>query len=85
MVSAKWKEKPLVLEGGSIDVNGTGTLVTTEECLLDQNVQPRNPGITKGELEELFRKYLGITNVIWLNKGIEGMILMDMWMTSAVL
>ncbi len=72
MISAKWKEAPLVLEGGSIDVNGAGTLITTEECLLDQNIQPRNPGITKGELERLFRKYLGITNVIWLNKGIEG-------------
>ena len=39
MISAKWKEAPLVLEGGSIDVNGSGTLVTTEECLLDQNIQ----------------------------------------------
>lgn len=72
MISAKWKEAPLVLEGGSIDVNGAGTLITTEECLLDQNIQPRNTGITKGELEGLFRKDLGITNVIWLNKGIEG-------------
>jgi agmatine deiminase len=72
MISAKWKNMPLVLEGGSIDVNGSGTLITTEECLLDQKIQPRNPGITKSELEKLFRKYLGITNVIWLNKGIEG-------------
>ncbi len=72
MISAKWKNMPLVLEGGSIDVNGSGTLITTEECLLDQKIQPRNPGITKSELEELFRKYLGITNVIWLNRGIEG-------------
>ena len=47
---------PLVLEGGSIDVNGSGTLITTEECLLDQKIQPRNPGITKSELEKLFRK-----------------------------
>ncbi len=72
MISAKWKTLPFVLEGGSIDVNGSGTLITTEECLLDQKIQPRNPGITKGELEKLFRKYLGITNVIWLNRGIEG-------------
>jgi len=72
MVSAKWKNMPFILEGGSIDVNGSGTLITTEECLLDQKIQPRNPGITKSELEKLFRKYLGITNVIWLNKGIEG-------------
>ena len=72
MVSAKWKKVPLVLEGGSIDVNGLGTLITTEECLLDQHKQPRNPGITKSELEKLFMEYLGITNVIWLNKGIDG-------------
>ena len=72
IISAKWGKIPLVLEGGSIDVNGSGTLVTTEECLLDQKTQPRNPGITKSGLEKLFRKYLGITNVIWLNKGIEG-------------
>ena len=72
MISAKWKKVPLVLEGGSIDVNGLGTLITTEECLLDQHKQPRNPGITKSELEKLFMKYLGITNVIWLNKGIDG-------------
>ncbi len=72
MISAKWGNVPLVLEGGSIDVNGFGSLVTTEECLLDQNVQSRNPGITKIELEKLFSVYLGITNVIWLNKGIEG-------------
>ena len=72
MISAKREKGPLVLEGGSIDVNGFGTLVTTEECLLDQNIQSRNPGITKSDLEKLFREYLGITNVIWLNKGIEG-------------
>ncbi|MBT6230925.1 MAG: agmatine deiminase family protein, partial [Candidatus Scalindua sp.] len=72
MISTKWQKVPLVLEGGSIDVNGLGTLITTEECLLDQNKQPRNPGITRSELEKLFMEYLGITNVIWLNKGIEG-------------
>ena len=72
MISAKWKNSPLVLEGGSIDVNGFGTLITTEECLLDQKTQPRNPGITKIEIEKLFGKYLGITNVIWLSRGIEG-------------
>ena len=72
MVSAKWEKAPLVLEGGSIDVNGFSTLVTTEECLLDQSIQSRNPGITKSDLEKLFWGYLGVTNVIWLNKGIEG-------------
>ncbi len=72
VISAKWKKSQFVLEGGSIDVNGFGTLITTEECLLDQRTQPRNPGITKSEIEKLFGKYLGITNVIWLNRGIEG-------------
>ncbi|MCP5002525.1 MAG: agmatine deiminase family protein [Planctomycetes bacterium] len=72
MITAKWKNTPLVLEGGSIDVNGSGTLVTTEQCLLDRKVQPRNRSITKNELELLFRKYLGVMNTIWLNRGIEG-------------
>jgi agmatine deiminase len=72
VISAKWKRSQLVLEGGSFDVNGFGSLITSEECLLDQKTQPRNPGITKSEIEKLFGKYLGITNVIWLSRGIEG-------------
>src|SRR5256712_946245 len=52
----------IVLEGGSIDVNGRGTLITTEECLLDPNVQTRNPGLSRLELETVFRDTLGITN-----------------------
>ena len=62
----------VVLEGGSIDTNGKGTLVTTEECLLDGKVQVRNPGFTRPVYEEVFRKYLGVKNVIWLRKGIAG-------------
>lgn len=65
-------ENPVILEGGSIDTNGRGTLITTEECLLDDNIQTRNPGFTKKDYEELFRTYLGITNTIWLGKGIAG-------------
>lgn len=61
----------VVLEGGSIDVNGTGTLITTEECLLSA-VQQRNPGITREQLEQCFHDYLGIEQVIWLNHGIAG-------------
>jgi len=61
-----------VLEGGSIDVNGAGKLLTTEECLLSQDVQVRNPGLGKAELESYFAKYLGAAETIWLNKGIEG-------------
>ena len=61
----------LVLEGGSIDVNGRGTLLTTEECLLSR-VQARNPVLTRGEIEGALRDYLGATHVLWLNKGIAG-------------
>ncbi len=61
----------LVLEGGSIDVNGTGTLLTTEECLLSRK-QERNPGLAREDYEAVFREYLGATNVIWLGKGIVG-------------
>lgn len=62
----------VVLEGGSIDCNGRGTLITTEECLLDEKVQTRNPGFTKQDYFEIFKKYFGISNVIWLGKGIFG-------------
>ena len=61
----------IVLEGGSIDVNGRGTLITTEECLLSE-VQQRNPGLARQHLEELFADYLGIEKVIWLERGIAG-------------
>ena len=65
------KGRRVVLEGGSIDVNGRGTLLTTEECLQSQ-VQERNPGFTKEDYAEVFRKYLGVTNVLWLGNGIAG-------------
>lgn len=71
-VIAEYKNREVVLEGGSIDYNGSGTLITTEECLMDNEVQVRNPGFTKKDYEEVFRKYLGIKNTIWLNKGIAG-------------
>jgi agmatine deiminase len=65
------KLRRVVLEGGSIDVNGRGTLLTTEECLLSK-VQQRNPGISREQLEQLFADYLGIRKVIWLGQGIAG-------------
>jgi agmatine deiminase len=65
------KNRRVVLEGGSIDVNGAGTLLTTEECLLSKT-QERNPGFTREDYEQVFREYLGITNVIWLKNGIAG-------------
>jgi agmatine deiminase len=71
-ILAIYKDRQIVLEGGSIDTNGKGTLITTEECLTDNKTQVRNPGFTKNNYEEIFKKYLGISNVIWLGKGIEG-------------
>jgi len=59
----------IVLEGGSIDVNGAGTLLTTEQCLLNPN---RNPSLSRAEIEQRLRDYLGVTNVLWLGDGIEG-------------
>ncbi|MGL4550016.1 MAG: agmatine deiminase family protein [Gemmataceae bacterium] len=61
----------LVLEGGSIDVDGDGLLLTTEECLLS-DVQARNPGLSRGQIEAAFREYLGVRDVVWLNRGIAG-------------
>jgi agmatine deiminase len=61
----------VVLEGGSIDVNGNGTLLTTEECLLSKT-QERNPGFTRQDYAEVFKNYLGARNVVWLKNGIAG-------------
>ncbi|MBE2280356.1 MAG: agmatine deiminase family protein [Ignavibacteriaceae bacterium] len=69
---AKYKGENVVLEGGAIDINGAGTLITTEECLMDQETQVRNPGFTKEDYSKIFFTELGIKNVIWLGKGIAG-------------
>jgi agmatine deiminase len=61
----------VVLEGGSIDVNGQGALLTTEECLLSK-IQQRNPGMSRKNYEKLFADCLGAPHVIWLGKGIHG-------------
>ncbi|HWW00164.1 MAG TPA: agmatine deiminase family protein [Candidatus Acidoferrum sp.] len=61
--------KDFVLEGGGIDVNGRGTLLTTEECYLDPKVQVRNPGLGRKEIDETLKKYLGLNNVLWLAAG----------------
>ena len=66
----RW-EPGLVLEGGSIDVNGAGKLLTTEECLLS-DVQARNPGLSRRQVESALARYLGATDVIWLGRGIAG-------------
>lgn len=72
LVKANHKNRHMVLEGGAIDSNGCGTLLTTKECLLDEKTQTRNPGFTKSDYEAAFAEYFGIKNVIWLNKGIVG-------------
>ncbi len=70
-IQAKFANKELVLEGGSIDVNGRGTLITTEECLLSR-VQERNPGMKRRDYEKIFAQYLGASKIIWLGSGIVG-------------
>lgn len=67
----KGKPYHVVLEGGSIDVNGRGLMLTTEECLLSK-VQQRNPGLSQKDLEQIFADYLGVEKVIWLDRGIVG-------------
>lgn len=62
-------EPGIVMEGGSIDVNGDGCVLTTEQCLLNKN---RNPHLNKSEVERYLRDYLGVTKVLWLGDGIVG-------------
>jgi len=69
---ATLRGKPVVLEGGGIDCNGHGSMLTTEECFLDQQTQVRNPGLTKDDYAETFREHLGISNLLWLGHGIAG-------------
>ena len=69
---AQINNRDVVLEGGAIDVNGRGTLIATEECLLDQAVQPRNPNLSREDIESALRENLGVTNVLWLGRGIGG-------------
>jgi agmatine deiminase len=70
-IRAVHNRERVVLEGGSIDVNGRGVLLTTEECLLSK-VQQRNPGFRRDDYEAVFAKYLGIQKVVWLGRGIVG-------------
>ena len=72
LVPVVYKGRDVVLEGGSIDVNGQGSLLTTEECLLDPAVQVRNPGLTRRDLNAVLREALGAVNVLWLGRGIAG-------------
>ncbi|MEK7753279.1 MAG: agmatine deiminase family protein [Acidobacteriota bacterium] len=64
--------RELVLEGGGIEVNGRGTLVTTEECYLNPKIQVRNPGLGRKDFETALKEYLGVTNIFWLGGGVAG-------------
>ncbi len=72
LTQVTYKGKPVVVEGGAIDVNGKGTLLTSEECLMHPSIQVRNANFTKADYEAVFKEYLGVTNVIWVGDGIEG-------------
>jgi agmatine deiminase len=70
--NSKLKTQNFVIEGGGIELNGRGTLISTEECYLDQKIQIRNPGLGKIEIEATLKNYLGVKNIFWLAKGPKG-------------
>ncbi|MGO8929874.1 MAG: agmatine/peptidylarginine deiminase [Limisphaerales bacterium] len=72
LFNAECKGRDFVIEGGGIEVNGRGTLLTTGQCYLDPKVQVRNPGLGRREIEETLRRYLGVTSVFWLAAGPAG-------------
>ncbi|MBI4164139.1 MAG: agmatine deiminase family protein [Acidobacteria bacterium] len=72
LLDALTNGRVFVFEGGSIDVNGSGSVLTTEECLLDPVTQTRNPGLSRQEIEGALRDYLDARNVLWLGRGIAG-------------
>jgi agmatine deiminase len=69
LFNAQVNGKNFILEGGGIEVNGRGTLLTTEECYQHPKIQVRNPGLTKAQYDEVFKAYLGVKNVLWLVAG----------------
>ena len=72
LFDARADGRPFVLEGGGIEVNGRGTLITTEECYLSEREQVRNPGLSKSGFEKALRESLGVTNIFWLGGGVVG-------------
>ncbi len=69
LFNAEFNGRNFIVEGGGIEVNGRGTLLTTEECYLHPKVQVRNPGMTRAQYDQTFKRYLGVTNVLWLLNG----------------
>jgi len=72
LFQAECHGRPFVIEGGGIEVNGRGTLLSTEECYLDPKIQVRNPGLGRADIESTLRQCLGVTNIFWLAKGPKG-------------
>ena len=70
--NSKLKTQNFVIEGGGIELNGRGTLLSTEECYLHPKIQVRNPGLGKKEIETTLKNYLGVKNIFWLAKGPKG-------------
>jgi len=66
---AQYRGRDFVLEGGGIDVNGRGSLLTTDECYLHPDIQVRNPGLGRAQMDEALKEWLGVTNVLWLAAG----------------
>lgn len=67
--NAQFRDRDFVIEGGGIEVNGQGTVLTTEECYLDPKVQVRNPGLGRKDYEQTLKEYLGVRNILWLAGG----------------
>lgn len=72
LFQAEYQGKPFVIEGGGMELNGRGTLLSTEECYLDPKIQVRNPGLGRAEIETTLKQYLGVRNIFWLAKGPKG-------------
>jgi len=69
---AECQGRPFTIEGGGIEVNGRGTLLSTEECYLHPRIQVRNPGLGKTEIDETLKAFFGVQNIFWLAKGPKG-------------
>jgi agmatine deiminase len=69
LFNAEFQGRDFVIEGGGIEVNGRGTVLTTEECYLDPKVQVRNPGLGRNEINTVLKEYLGVKNALWLIAG----------------
>lgn len=72
LLLAEAQGRPFTVEGGGIEVNGRGTLLTTEECYLQPRIQVRNPGLGRAGFESALRQFFGATNIFWLGRGIAG-------------